>query len=262
MSSVSEKSMVYINPAFEEAIIVVKECIENRKVLFITGNCWVDYQGRANSKLDPGERIVIIKEDGSVLVHRPTGYEPVNWQPPGSLFKTSVMEEILRIRSIRRKPSESVQIFFDYIYLLSTLNLIDRGEFFLHASEADMQKAILLKPSIIEPGFKPTTYEKKVEPGFVDVYGTDKNGKFVVIEIKRKTAGREAVLQLAKYVKAIKAIVNREVRGILVAPRMAKGVQKLLTTLKLDYKPLDPRQCVDILDKPKTKKISEFLQSE
>ena len=259
----NRNSLVTIeNPTIKEAANVIKGAISERKGLVLIGNCWVEYQGRASSKLDPGERIVIIKEDGSVLVHRPKGYEPVNWQPPGSLFKTSVIGDILRIRSIRRKPSESVQIFFDNIYLLSTLNLIDRGEFFLHASEADMQKAILLKPSIIEPGFKPTTYEKKVEPGFVDVYGTDKNGKFVVIEIKRKTAGREAALQLAKYVKSVKAIVNREVRGILVAPRMAKGVQKLLTTLNLDYKPLDPRQCTDILDKPKTKKISEFIQSE
>jgi hypothetical protein len=259
----NRNSLVAIkNPTIKEAAEVIKGALSERKGIVLIGNCWVDYQGRASSKLDPGERIVIIKKDGSVLVHRPTGYEPVNWQPPGSLFKTSVIEEILGIRSIRRKPSESVQIFFNRIYLLSTLNLIDRGEFFLHASEAEMQKAILLKPSIIEHGFKPITYEKKVEPGFVDVYGTDKNGKFVVIEIKRKTAGREAALQLAKYVKAIKVIVNREVRGILVAPRMAKGVQKLLTTLKLEYKSLDPRQCVEILDKSTTKKISDFLQLE
>ncbi len=238
---------------------MVREALSERKTVLLIGNCWVDYRGRASSKLEPGERIVMIKEDGSVLVHRPSGYEPVNWQPPGCLFQTSVAENVLRIRAIRRRPSESVRISFDRVYLLSTLSLIDRGRFSLHASEEDMQKAILLEPRIIEKGFKPITYEKKIEPGFVDVYGTDKDGKFVVVEIKRKTAGREAALQLAKYVESTRTKVNRDVRGILAAPRLAKGVQRLLTTLKLDFKPLDPKKCAEILGRPETRRISEFL---
>jgi len=248
------------NPTVKKAAETIREALSERKAVLLIGNCWVDYRGRASSKLEPGERIVMIKEDGSVLVHRPSGYEPVNWQPPGCLFQTSVAENVLRIRAIRRRPSESVRISFDRIYLLSTLSLVDRGRFSLYASEEDMQKAVLLEPGIIEKGFKPVAYEKKVEPGFVDVYGTDKDGKFVVVEIKRKTAGREAALQLAKYVESIKIKVNREVRGILAAPRLAKGVQRLLTTLKLDFKPLDPRKCAEILGRPETRKISEFLQ--
>jgi len=247
------------NPTMETAAKIVSEALSERKTVFLVGNCWVDYRGRASSKLKPGERIVMIKEDGSVLVHRPTGYEPVNWQPPGCLFQTSVVGNALRIRAIRRRPSESLGIFFDSVYLVSTLSLIDQGEFSLYASEEDMQRAILLEPEIVEKGFRPITYEKKVEPGFVDVYGIDKDGKFVVVEIKRKTAGREAALQLAKYVESVRSMVNREVRGILVAPSIAKGVQRLLVTLKLDFKPLDPKRCAEILGKPESKKISEFL---
>jgi hypothetical protein len=247
------------NPSAETAAKIVSEALSERKTVFLVGNCWVDYRGRASSKLKPGERIVMIKEDGSVLVHRPTGYEPVNWQPPGCLFQTSVVENVLRIRAIRRRPPESLGILFDNVFLVSTLSLIDQGEFSLYASEEDMQRAILLEPEIVEKGFRPITYEKKVEPGFVDVYGTDKDGKFVVIEIKRKTAGREAALQLAKYVESVRSMVNRDVRGILVAPSIAKGVQRLLATLKLDLKPLDPKKCAEILGKPESKKISEFL---
>lgn len=250
------------SPSVEKAAEIVKNACSTRKTLILVGNCWVDYRGRANSKLEPGERIVIIKEDGSVLIHRPSGYEPVNWQPPGCLFQTKAVDDVLRIRAIRQKPRESVGIFFNRIYLLSVLSLVDRGDFSLYASEEDMQRAILLKPEIIEAGFKPTSYEKKVEPGFVDVYGTDKNGNFVVVEIKRKTAGRKAALQLAKYVESIKGKVNREVRGILAAPRTAKGVQRLLATLKLDFKPLDPKKCAEILGRPETRKISDFLQPE
>jgi len=203
---------------------------------------------------------VIIKEDGSVLIHRPIGYEAVNWQPPGCIFQTHIKNNVLQIRAIRRKPSEFIHIHFDSIYLLSIMKLEDKGEFSLHATERDMQKAILLKPSIIESGFKPTSYEKKVEPGFVDIYGVDKDGKLVVVEIKRKTAGRNAVLQLSRYVKAVQKTADREVRGIIAAPSMAKGIQKLIVTLGLDFKPLDPRRCAAILQRTQTRKLSEFFK--
>jgi len=247
------------NPTVKEAAEFVRNALSERKALIIVGNCWVDYRGRASSKLEPGERIIMIKEDGSVLVHRPTGYEPVNWQPPGCLFQTRSAHNVLEVRAVRRKPSESVRVFFDRVYLLSALSLVDKGEFSLYASEEDMQKAILLEPEILEPGFKLIAYEKKVEPGFVDIYGVDKDGKFVVVEIKRKTAGRQAALQLAKYVDSIKATVTREVRGVLAAPHLAKGVQRLLATLNLDFRALDPQRCAEILGRSETRKLAEFF---
>lgn len=247
------------NPSVEKAAQLVRKALSERRALVIVGNCWVDYRGRASSKLESGERIVMIKEDGSVLVHRPFGYEPVNWQPPGCLFQTHVVNDVLQIRAVRKKPVESVRLFFDRLYLVSALSLVDAGEFSLYASEEDMQKAVLLEPSLIELCFKPISYEKKVEPGFIDVYGVDEVGRFVVVEIKRKTAGREAVLQLSKYVESIRSMVNREVRGVLAAPHIGKGVQRLLETLGLDFKPLDPRKCAEILTRSKTKKLEEFL---
>jgi len=257
--SVQEPLVTAQNPTVEKAVSLVKEALSKRKALIIVGNCWVDYHGRASSKLEPGERIVIFKEDGSVLVHRPVGYEPVNWQPPGCIFQTNASGKVLQIRAVRRKPHESVQISFDPVYLVAVLSLEDKGEFALHASEEDMQKAILMEPSLVEDGFKPISYEKKVEPGFVDVYGVDKTGKFVVVEIKRKTASKDAALQLAKYVEAIRGLTNREVRGVLAAPNLAKGVQRLLETLGLDFKALDPRKCAEVLSKPETKRLAEFF---
>jgi RecB family endonuclease NucS len=257
--SVQEPLVTVQNPTAEKAVSLVMEALSKRKALIIVGNCWVDYHGRASSKLEPGERIVIFKEDGSVLVHRPVGYEPVNWQPPGCIFQTNASGKVLQIRAVRRKPRESVQISFDPIYLVAALSLEDKGEFALHASEEDMQKAILMEPSLIEDGFKPISYEKKVEPGFVDVYGADKTGKFVVVEIKRTTASKDAAWQLAKYVEAIRGLTNREVRGVLAAPNLAKGVQRLLETLGLDFKALDPRKCAEVLSKPETKRLAEFF---
>jgi len=155
---------------------------------------------------------------------------------------------------------ESVRLFFDRVFLVSLLGLVDAGKFSLYASEEDMQKAVLLRPSLIEAEFKPISYEKKVEPGFIDVYGIDGNGKFVVVEIKRKIASRDAALQLAKYVESVRNSVNRKVRGILAAPHMGKGVQKMLATLGLDFKPLDPRKCAEILSRSETRKLADFFE--
>lgn len=247
------------NPTLADAEQLVKDALAQHKALLLVGDCWVEYVGRASSKLEAGERIVMIKYDGSVLVHRASGYEPVNWQPPGSVFQTRVVEGVLEVRAVRRQPRESVHIHFDRVFLVAALSLTDAGEFSLYASEEDMQRAILAEPKLIEDGFKPISYEKHVEPGFVDVYGTDKAGRFVVVEIKRKTAGREAVFQLDRYVKAIRTMVNREVRGILAAPNIAKGVQGLLASLGLDYKSLDPKKCAEILQRTKTKKLAEYF---
>jgi len=248
------------NPAVEEAAEFIKAAVSERKAVILVGNCWVDYKGRASSKLEPGERIVMIKEDGSVLVHRPSGYEPVNWQPAGCLFHTRVKGETLRVRAVRRKPVESVSISFDRVYLVSAMRLIDRGDFSLHASESDMQRAILVDPSLFEEGFAPISYEKKVEPGFVDVYGVDRDGRLVIVELKRRTAGRDAALQLAKYVDFVKTVANRELRGVLVAPRLAKGVQTILTSLGLEFKALEPKKCADVLRRSESRKLAEFFE--
>jgi len=258
--SSSKPFTVLVSPNVKEAVKVVKEAVSQRKTLLVIGNCWVRYRGRASSKLEPGERILIIKEDGSLLVHRSVGYEPVNWQPPGCIFHTQVKGDMLEIRAVRRKPAESVRVFFDRIHMVSALSLVDSGEFALYASEEDMQRAILLEPSFVEEGFRPISYEKKVEPGFVDVYGVDKDGNFVVVEIKRKTASNEAVLQLARYVEAIRSKVNRKVRGILVAPNIARGVQRLLATLNLDFKALDPKKCAKTLKRSETRKLETFFK--
>ncbi|MCK5628037.1 endonuclease NucS [Candidatus Bathyarchaeota archaeon] len=255
----SNKFVNISNPKPAEALEVIKKAFSERRTLIVVGRCRVEYDGRAKSRLEIGERIVIIKEDGSLLVHRPTGYEPVNWQPPGSIFQVQIRDSILELHSVRQKPREKVKVTFDKLLLVSAIHLRDSGEFLLHASEEDMQKAILLKPSLLEEGFKPVDFEKKVEPGFVDIYGVDTEGRLVVVELKRKTAGKDAALQLTKYLKAIRERSNREIRGILVAPSFAKNMQRLLETLGLELKVLDPRKCAGVLKKPQNKKLEEFF---
>jgi RecB family endonuclease NucS len=256
----NNKLSVLTEPTLEETKIVIEKAFVQRKTIFIAGNCRVDYTGRANSKLEIGERFLIIKSDGSLLVHRPTGYEPVNWQPSGSIFHVQTQDNILEIQAIRQKHKENVKIQFSKIYTVTTIMLLDAGEFILNASEEDMHRAILLNPELIEEGFKPISWEKKVEPGFVDVYGMDKTGRLVVIEVKRKAATKKAVLQLAKYIEAIKQKADRQVRGIIAAPDLGKDVHALLITNGLEYKELHPKKCAEILKKTgPTIKLEQFF---
>ncbi len=255
------KLTVALHPKLAEAAVIIEKAFVQRRTLIVAGECNVHYKGRAQSTLETGERLLIIKGDGSVLVHRPVGYEPVNWQPAGSVFHVQTKPDSLEIHAIRQKPRESVRIVFSNILMLSSLSLTDSGEFLLHATEVDMHKAILLKPSLLEEGFKPISYEKKVEPGFVDVYGVDRNGKLVVVEVKRKTAGKEAVLQLSRYIESIKTKANRELRGVLAAPSLSKDVQRLLVTMGLEFKALDPAKCAEVLKKAETTKLETFFNS-
>ena len=202
-----------------------------------------------------------MKSDGSLLVHRPVGYEPVNWQPSGSVFHVEVKDSRLEVQGIRQKPRESLKVTFKTIIGVTSLNLQDSGEFTLHASEDDMHRAILVKPSLFEEGFKPISWEKHVEPGFVDIYGEDKNGNLVVVEVKRKTASKEAALQLAKYIEPIKAKVNKPLRAVLVAPSLGKDVQRMLESMGLEFKALDPKECAQVLKKTYNSKLEHFFDN-
>jgi RecB family endonuclease NucS len=255
-----DKVTVIMNPTLAEATAVIEKAFVQRKTLIVAGKCSVRYVGRAKSTLEPGERLLIIKEDGSLLVHRPVGYEPVNWQPSGTVFHVQPKPDALEVHAVRQTPRENVLVTFNEVFMVSALSLEDSGEFALYASEQDMHRAILLKPSLLEEGFKPISYEKKIEPGFVDVYGVDKRGKLVVVEVKRKTAGKDAVLQLSRYIEAIKGKADRELRGVLVAPSLGKDVQRLLVTLGLEFKALDPKKCARVLKKTEVTKLDTFFE--
>lgn len=255
----AERFRVLENPDLVSSLQVVRDAIGRKRCLIVVGHCRVEYEGRARSVLEHGERIVMVKEDGAILVHRPSGYEPVNWQPAGCYFRTKLSGEELVLNAIRRSPHESLRIFFEKIFILCNLRMVDIGSFDLHVSEQEMQEAILAKPEILEEGFKPIDYEKRIEPGFLDIFGLDGKGRLVVVEIKRVRAGKDAVLQLAKYMQDVKGSANREVRGVLAAPRITKGVQKLLASLNLEYKMVSLEQCAEVIRGKSEKGIQDFL---
>lgn len=212
-------------------------------------SCRITYSGRTSSDLGEGERLVILKEDGCVLVHRRGNYQPVNWQPSGCVFQTRIEKGLLIIKAVRPSPLETLTMTISRVEFLGTFHLNDNAEFLLHASEEEMQKAILAEPALVEPGLKIVDFEKKVAPGFVDVFAIDSRGNPVVIEIKKDSAGASSVKQLAEYLKYIQVPEGRKLRPIIVAPSLAKGVLPTLKKMGFEFKPLTLQRSLETLQR-------------
>lgn len=240
---------VLVSPKLDQARSELVKGLEDRKMVVMVLTCTIAYSGRTGSDLGEGERLVILKEDGCVLVHRRGNYQPVNWQPPGCVFQTRVENDRLIIKAVRPSPLETLTMRVSQVAFLGTFRLNDEAEFLLHSSEEEMQKAILAEPSLIESGLQIVDFEKKVAPGFVDVYGVDSKGNTVVIEIKKDAAGASAVKQLAEYLKYIQAPQGKKLRPIIVAPALAKGVLPTVKKMGFEFRPLTLQKSLETLQR-------------
>ena len=79
----------------QEAIVNLKKAISKKYIIVIFCSCEVEYNGRAKSFIAQGDRMVIIKHDNTLLVHRPDGRSPVNWMPQNSTITASVEKNVL-----------------------------------------------------------------------------------------------------------------------------------------------------------------------
>lgn len=225
---------VLANPELEVAEKLIGNAIREKRPAILVGSCVVNYVGRAGSVLPEGERIVILKPDGSLLVHRKEKREPVNWNPPGCTASARLGKEGLRIISKRKRPKEVLLVLFKGLKLAASFELVDREELYLVGSERDLIDLIFENPGLIEDGFKPLEREKPTRYGMIDLYGVDRDGNGVVIEFKRGRAELAGVSQLERYVAELKER-DGKVRGILVAPAITSSALKLLKECRLEY---------------------------
>lgn len=208
----------------------------------------VRYEGRGESTLGPGERLVIIKRDRSILVHRPEGYEPVNWQPPNSHIDVDESEEGL-VLTVTRKSEKLVITFPDppEIYIF---HLIDEAEFEMYATEMEMKRAVILEPKLIEEGFKPLEDERQVfQTGRIDVLGRDSEGRLVVVELKKRRASQDDIMQLMRYTTSLEREMGERPRAIIAAPSISRTASKLCGRTGVEFKCLTPRSCTEVLRK-------------
>ena len=230
-----------LNPPLREAASVIADAVAKHRLLIVLGRCSVRYTGRGASRLGPGDRLVIVKPDGAVLVHRPRGYSPVNWQPESSSITAEETGEGLLLRSVRGRPREVLEVLFTRLDLvLAVEGLEDTAEFIEYLDESEIRDYLAEHPEEIEEGLHVIRKERPIGEGYADIVARDRAGNYVVIEVKRVTAGKDAVLQLHRYVEALRREnPEAKVRGILVAPSIAKDARTLLNSLGLEYKQID-----------------------
>jgi RecB family endonuclease NucS len=228
------------SPSNQEALEFA-ERYRNRKVLIIVGCCRVEYIGRAKSILDYGERLVIVKRDGSVLVHQSTGREPINWQPPNTKIEYGLKEDRFILSSQRLESNEKMRILFKRVDLISSFYLRDPGKIRIVGMESNIVDIILENSSVIEPGLRIVSREKPTRSGIIDIFAVDSNQVPVLIEVKRSQPGPSAVSQLEAYVHDFKRYNQEaEVRGILCAPKIPKMIRTLLAKKGLEWREFEP----------------------
>ena len=234
------------NPSASDALSFIEKhhlSKPDKTMLVLVGDCIVDYHGRARSFLDWGERMVIVKQDGTVLVHQPIMREPVNWQPSGSTteFKINNAKQLM-MKSRNIKPPEKMTITLRKIKSIMVSSLYDKARLVISGMESDVVNEIISKPDIIEEGLRISKREKPVKSGLIDLYGFDKNHTPVAIEVKRTIASISAVQQLRMYVNDLKKDVkSANIRGILCAPRVPDMSKKLLADYGLEWREVERR---------------------
>lgn len=250
------------NPTPKIAKEMLNNSISRGHSCVIIGSCQVSYSGRAGSFLPEGERIIIIKPDGTILVHQAQKREPVNWNPPGCKAGTKLDGGKLKIVSRRSAPEEILVINFENLKVVLSHDLQDGKDLQLVGTEDDMVNSVLEDPSLIEEGFEPKNKEKLMRSGLVDLYGEDSEGNGVAIEFKRGKATPSAVGQLNRYVNELEKKVDKKVRGIIAAPEISRGAKNLLRENDLEYVKLEevPEDLADraIYDR-RQRRIKEYL---
>src|SRR5207245_3733149 len=129
-----------ISPSLEEARRELVIGLEARRLLVMVASCTVEYSGRTGSHLGEGERLVIVKGDGCILVHRGRDYQPVNWQPSGCIIQAQANNGTLVVKAVRPNPLESLTLVVRDVQFLGTFLLQDSAEFILRSEESRVGK--------------------------------------------------------------------------------------------------------------------------
>jgi len=249
---------------FAQAKQEIDKALDNQQLLLVVGNCSVEYKGRAVSKLAEGDRLVIIKGDGSFLVHQNKNLAAINYQPPKGVVSCTVEDNTLVLQATRRKPvKEQLKANFTAVYSVQAFPMKDDSSLKLYGSEKDLSNELMKDLEMIEKGLRPVKQESHVLKGYIDISAIDRNGNNVVIEVKRRNANLDAVSQLKRYVSEIAKIKDKKVRGILCAPGISSNALAFLEKegfqfFKMEYEIHNPRAEIKGLQR-KQKELKEFL---
>jgi len=180
----------------------------------IVARCTVDYTGRLTAHLPEALRLLMVKSDGSVLVHADAGgYKPLNWMTPPTVIDES--EDLIVVRKL--KGEDRLEIRIAEVISDSTHGMeLDPG-LEKDGVEAHLQEALAAAPGWCGEGFRLVRREWPTDIGPVDLMCRDEGDGWIAVEIKR-IGTIDAVEQLSRYLERIRLDpALGECRGILAA---------------------------------------------
>ncbi|MFY9889293.1 MAG: endonuclease NucS [Streptosporangiaceae bacterium] len=202
----------------------------------VIARCSVDYAGRLSAHLPLATRLIMVKSDGSVLVHSDGGsYKPLNWMSPPARLAESAEQWV-----VTGKSGETLTIRIEEIISDHSVDLgIDPG-LVKDGVEAHLQELLAVQLEVLGQGWRLVRREFPTAIGPVDLMCRDSAGISVAIEVKRR-GEIDGVEQLTRYLE----LLNRDpllapVQGIFAAQEIKPQARVLaedrgIRCVTLDY---------------------------
>jgi endonuclease len=188
-----------------------------RGVRLLVARCEVRYTGRLNAVLPEAVRLLILKADGSVLVHDDAGgYKPLNWMSGATYIEQEGDTLVVR----KPKTDDVLEIRLAEILSDVSHDMGESAALQKDGVERDLQLELAGAPEALGEDLILVKREWQTEIGPVDLMCRDEDGEWVAVEIKR-VATIEAVEQLTRYLGFIREDPAKSgCRGILAAQRL------------------------------------------
>ncbi|MFZ5847081.1 MAG: endonuclease NucS [Actinomycetota bacterium] len=184
----------------------------------VIANCQVDYAGRLTAHLPLATRLILVKNDGSVLIHSDGGsYKPLNWMSPPCKVVEGSNDDGHIEWTVTGKDDDTLRILLTEIHHDTTHDLgIDPG-LQKDGVEKHLQELLAEHPSHLAEGLTLVRREYPTAIGPVDLMCRDAEGAAVAVEIKRR-GEIDGVEQLTRYLELLNRDPKlRPVRGIFAA---------------------------------------------
>ena len=209
-------------------------------VRVVIARCSVDYIGRLSARLPEAVRLILVKGDGTVLIHSETSHRPLNWMTAPCTLTVTSDDEAALSWTVTNKAGERLIISFAEVLLDSTHELgVDPG-LVKDGVEAQLQELLAAQVGLLGEGWRLVRREYPTAIGPVDLLCRDADGLAVAVEIKRR-GEIDGVEQLTRYLD----LLNRDpllapVSGIFAAQEIKPQARTLasdrgIRCVVLDY---------------------------
>ena len=202
----------------------------------IVARCSVEYSGRLSARLPEAVRLLMLKADGSVLVHCDGGgYKPLNWMTPPTAIEFADGEIVVR------KVKGDDKLHITLAEVISDLEVECDVESGLEKDgvEFHLQEALAAAPEWCGEGFRLVRREWPTDIGPVDLMCRDEDDGWIAVEIKR-VGTIDAVEQLTRYLDRIREDpAMADVRGVLAAQSIKPQAKTLCESRGLGWVEVD-----------------------